>query len=150
MGLMGTLSRAESVYPLFPCSWLANLQKKASRPPTPRPPTCEMLLTTAMPGETGMGASRVGDRRWDVDASKSGEPVHQWPALRKPGCSGPTAVVMDAASPRPRTQGLGDDAPFGLLATQATTKDAFSQNVSPSSWARVFTAQFIRYKELYF
>ena len=147
---MGTLSRAESVYPLLPCSWLANLQKKASRPPTPRPPTCEMLLTTAMPGESGMGASRVGDRWWDVDASKSGEPVHQWPALREPGCSGPTAVVTDAASPGPRTQVLGDDGPFGFLATQATTKDAFSQNVSTSSWARVFTAQFIRYKELYF
>ena len=89
---MGTLSRAESVYPLFPCSWLANLQKKASRPPTPRPPTCEMLLTTAMPGETGMGASRVGDRQWDVDASEWGArpPVActQKARLLGPHCSG--------------------------------------------------------------
>lgn len=49
-----------------------------------------MLLTTAVPGETGMGVSRIGDRRWDIDTSKSGEPVHQWPALREWAAAGPT------------------------------------------------------------
>ena len=149
---MGTLSRAVSVYPLFPCSWLANLQKKASQPPTPCPPTCEMLLTTPVPGETGVGVSGMGDRQWDIDASKIGEPIHQWPALtqREWAAPGPTVMGIDPASPGPLTQVLGDHAPFRFLATQGTTKDAFSQNISPSSWACVFTTQFIRYKELYF
>lgn len=62
----------------------------------------------------------------------------------------PLSLVIDPASPGPLTQVLGDHAPFGFLATQGTTKDAFSQSISPSSWACVFTTQFIRYKELYF
>ena len=120
------------------------------RPRVHRPVRC--CLTTPVPGETGVGVSGMGDRQWDTDASKRGEPIHQWPALteRKWAAPGPTVMGIDPASPGPLTQVLGDHAPFGFLATQGTTKDAFSQNISPSSWACVFTTQFIRYKELYF
>lgn len=53
-----------------------------------------MLLTTAVPGETGMGVSGIGDRQWDIDASKRGEPIHQWPALtqREWAAPGPTVT----------------------------------------------------------
>ena len=98
--LMRTPFWVVSLYPLLPRSWLANLPKKASRPPTYCPPTCEMLLTRAAPKETRMGVSRRGDTQWDIDASESGETVHRLPALRQREWAdlGPRTVSGDRPS----------------------------------------------------
>lgn len=92
--------------------------------------------------------------RWESETGggtlipqKSGEPVHQWPALREWAAPGPT-VSGDRRRHQGLRPGAGDDAPFGFLATRKH-QGCLTPRMSPHHPGHAFLAQFIRYKELY-